>query len=81
MFAETAMLLMVEGPSPGKRIFMEKQRTRLNIADKPVWQSCFLIEITLVAVLNLEKPFDSAGCPALAYHVVNRFPVQVGVVY
>lgn len=26
MFAETAMLLMVEGPSPGKRIFMEKQQ-------------------------------------------------------
>ena len=25
MFAETAMLLMVEGPSPGRRIFMEKQ--------------------------------------------------------
>ncbi len=24
MFAETAMLLVVEGPSPGKRIFMEK---------------------------------------------------------
>ena len=26
MFTETAMLLMVEGPSPGKRAFMEKQR-------------------------------------------------------
>ena len=25
MFSETAMLLMVEGPSPGRRIFMEKQ--------------------------------------------------------
>jgi hypothetical protein len=26
VFAETAMLLMVEGPSPGKRMFMEKQQ-------------------------------------------------------
>lgn len=26
MFAETAMLLMVEGPSPGRRVFLEKPR-------------------------------------------------------
>lgn len=44
MFAETAMLLMVDGPSPGKRVFLEKamlvigrdERCDVVIADRQV---------------------------------------------